>query len=457
MTTTTEQRTDRELDTPGGVLGFIRARRAEANAAEVDVLAGATAYAEQHPPESIHDAAVWPGTTGIGGETALVLAGEGAPLVAEFCVAELAATLGVSTESARLLIGHGLELKYRLPRLQVRVRAKQVPVWRARRIAEQTMSLTQEAAAFVDAQVAGFAHKIGHSAVDRLVEEAKARFMPERAEADAEAAAQRRHVTFHHDQVSLEGTTWVEAELDLADALDLDAAITERAEQLRLAGCEEPLDVRRAMAAGDLARHQLALDLDADLDHADVDQPQETPRERRRARRQVVLHVHLSEGALTGSTHSEVARVENHRRLVTAEQVRTWCAHPDAQVTVKPVIDLAEHLHVGAYEVPDRLAEQTELRDHTCAFPWCERPARVCEKDHVIPHARGGPTCTENLAPLCKRHHRLKTHHSGWSYTVLEPGTYLWTSPYGYQFLRDHTGTLDVTREPSRDRQPPDH
>ena len=96
---------------------------------------------------------------------------------------------------------------------------------------------------------------------------------------------------------------------------------------------------------------------------------------------------------------------------------------------MKPVIDLAEHIHVGAYEVPDRLAEQTQLRDHTCAFPWCERPARACEKDHVIPHARGGPTCTENLAPLCKRHHRLKTHHCGWTYTVLEPGTYLWTSP----------------------------
>jgi hypothetical protein len=26
--------------------------------------------------------------------------------------------------------------------------------------------------------------------------------------------------------------------------------------------------------------------------------------------------------------------------LVTAEQVRTWCGHPDAQVVVKPVLDL---------------------------------------------------------------------------------------------------------------------
>ncbi len=56
--------------------------------------------------------------------------------------------------------------------------------------------------------------------------------------------------------------------------------------------------------------------------------------------------------------------------------------------------------------------------------------------------------------PLCRRHHRLKTHHSGWGYTVLEPGCYLWSSPHGYQFLRDHRGTTDVTRD--RTSHPPD-
>ncbi len=28
---------------------------------------------------------------------------------------------------------------------------------------------------------------------------------------------------------------------------------------------------------------------------------------------------------------------------------------------------------------------------------------------------------------------------------MFEDGRYLWTSPHGYQYLRDHTGTLDVT------------
>ena len=120
-------------------------------------------------------------------------------------------------------------------------------------------------------------------------------------------------------------------------------------------------------------------------------------------------------------------------------------------MVVKPVIDLAEHIHVEAYEVPERLQEQVDLRDHTCVFPWCTRPARKADHDHVIPYEQGGTTSSDNIAPLCRRHHRLKTHGT-WRYTMIEPGTFLWTSPHGYQFLRDHHGTLDVTR----DRHPPD-
>ncbi len=120
---------------------------------------------------------------------------------------------------------------------------------------------------------------------------------------------------------------------------------------------------------------------------------------------------------------------------------------------MKPVIDLNEHLSGTAYETPDRLVEQSALVDETCVFPWCTRPARRTDCDHVIPHADGGPTCSCNIARLCRRHHRLKTHKT-WTYAVLERGSYLWTSPHGYQFLRDRDGTLDVTprdaREPSR-------
>jgi hypothetical protein len=141
---------------------------------------------------------------------------------------------------------------------------------------------------------------------------------------------------------------------------------------------------------------------------------------------------------------THLARVDNTRSFVDADQVRAWCATPGTTITVRPVLDLADHLSSTAYETPDRLAEQATHVDGSCVFPWCTRPARSDDCDHVVPHAEGGPTCSCNIARLCRRHHRLKTH-TAWHYDVLERGSYLWTSPHGLRFLRDREGTRDVT------------
>ena len=60
-------------------------------------------------------------------------------------------------------------------------------------------------------------------------------------------------------QVSFEGTVWAEAEVDLADALDLDTALSAGAARLADLGSAASLDVRRSEALGAMARHQLAV------------------------------------------------------------------------------------------------------------------------------------------------------------------------------------------------------
>jgi hypothetical protein len=465
-----------QLDSAAQVMEFVRTRQAVEERADRDVFLGVIAWAEQHPPESIVDAARMQVANFSGPmDTEVPLAGEGAPLVAEFCIAELAAGLGRTTYWGREIVADGLEVKYRLPRLFARVcnagepvaKPSGLPVWQARRIAARTRALTQEAAAWVDRQVAAYAHKVGPAQLERLVEEAIARFMPEVAKRQRDESADQRKFDVHHDNVTFNGTSRIDGELDLADALDLDAALQREAENLKAAGCEAGLDARRAMAAGHIARRQLALDLAAARDdEKDIDEGVEpsasAPTTRKGAKpRQVVLHVHISEQALRshgrGGADFHLARVENHNQGVTADQVRDWCANPDTVVTVKPVLDVDQRVHVGAYEIPDRLHDQAAERDFTCVFPWCNLPARRCDTDHVIAHADGGPTATDNLAPLCRSHHRLKTR-SPWGYTVLEPGSYLWTSPHGYQYLRDHTGTLDVSADRRyRAQHPPDH
>ena len=66
------------------------------------------------------------------------------------------------------------------------------------------------------------------------------------------------------------------------------------------------------------------------------------------------------------------------------------------------------------YYIPAALKRMVEARHPYCSVPWCAVPARVCEKDHIEPFnhqdpENGGLTVMENLHPLCKRHHQLKT------------------------------------------------
>ena len=428
--------TTADLDSRAGVLAGVRAARRAELVATADQLRFAAGWASMHSVDSLDEAAA----SAVFAETVVPIAGPGAPLVGEFCVAQFSAAMGLPTEVGRELLGEAVELEHRLPRVWRRVMRHELPAWRARRIARQTMALSEVAAEFVDRQVAGVAHTIGPTATERLIDAAIAQLMPETAEELRRQAADGRHFTVDHRQLSFTGTSRVYGELDLADALDLDAAVTARAAVLKELGSPDSLDARRAAAVGEIARADLTLDLTLDLTTADPS----------RVRRKTVLYLHLHRDALTGD--SVVGRVENTGggtgTLVTADQIRDWCGNPFAHVVVKPVIDLEEHVHVGSYEVPDRLAEQVKLRDAWCVFPWCTRPARSSDCDHIVPHAEGGATCDCNLAPLCRRHHRLKTHAPGWRYTGIDPGTYLWSSPYGYQLLRDHTGTRDATHDP---------
>jgi hypothetical protein len=155
-----------------GLLASIRTARAAEDRAAADLLDLAARWADLHPPESIHHAAAF---TAAGCEHEEPIAGDGCPGVAEFCVAELGAVLGMSTVSAKRLIGHALELRHRLPRLWGQVQSGAVAPWRARTVAEATIhttpTLTLEAAGWVDAQVAAVAGRIGPAQLDRLVAE----------------------------------------------------------------------------------------------------------------------------------------------------------------------------------------------------------------------------------------------------------------------------------------------
>ena len=185
MTTIAQRRVP---DDTSGVLAALRGEQTLIDAAEARRLRLVVAWAAQHSTDSIA------GPVSAWTEQPVVIAGEGAPEVAEFCVPELAVTLAISHDSAARFLGDAVELAYRLPRLYARVLAGELRVWKARRIAQTTTVLSPTAATFVDTHVAATAATIGVAALDRLVGEAITRHDPDLAEEHRLAAAGQRRL-----------------------------------------------------------------------------------------------------------------------------------------------------------------------------------------------------------------------------------------------------------------------
>ncbi len=168
------------------LLDTLRADEATVRAAEVRKIRTAIEWAVAHEVLSLDDASFHAGF----GEHGLTLAGPGAPLVGENAVTELSVALGLSTEGGRRLLGAALEVRYRLPRLWEAVVSGRCPWWRAKLVAEATMTLCEEGAEHVDVHVNGFTHAVSGAQLDRIVATALARWQPEEAEAKRRAAAE---------------------------------------------------------------------------------------------------------------------------------------------------------------------------------------------------------------------------------------------------------------------------
>ncbi len=374
-------------------------------------------------------------------DTGLPLAGDGAPLVSEFALMELCATLERSLDSGREYVGKIIECAWRLPNIRALVEAGRVPIWKALQVADLTRSLTSDAAGFVDRNLSLILATCTWTQIHRCVNEAIDRHDPITAEERRKKAADARGVFLDEGlwEHATDGTGTLTAVLDLADLKDVNTALARRAKLMGELGCAESPQVRRSIAMGEMARADLLLDLEV----VDPDTGEVT---RVVTGRRVELMVHLTDAAITamGPGVHNIGRVGS--QPVSVEQVRQWCgADGDTRITIRPVIDLAEHVPVDSYEIPDRLKARVQLRDHTCRAPHCTRPSERCDTDHATPHAKGGLTCPCNLVPLCRRHHRAKTA-AAWSYTVVQPGIYLWTGPSGQQWLVDHTGTTNLGR-----------
>jgi hypothetical protein len=229
----------------------------------------------------------------------------------------------------------------------------------------------------------------------------------------------------------------------------LDAA----ARTARAAGDDRTLDQLRADGLTDLVLHRACPAGDAALDGTGCCV------ERRRPDAQVVVTVPLSTligldeqpahlggyGPVDATTARALAAGGVWRRLVT-----------------DPLSGAVLDLGRTRYRPTAALAEHVRARDRTCVRPGCSAPAESCDLDHTVGFhpppgadpAEGGRTSADNLGPLCRRDHRLKTD-SGFALRQVAPGRFEWITPTGQRYLVEPG--LDPDPVPTRqDVGPPD-
>ncbi|GAB6986378.1 DUF222 domain-containing protein [Nocardioides pyridinolyticus] len=171
------------------------------------------------------------------------IAGDGAPWVDESAVAEFALALGMKHETGIRYVGDAIELRYRLPRIWRRVMAGEVAVFKARKIAQDTRTLSMDAAAAVDRHLALIARRRSWAEIERQITRARAEYDPEEAERRRIAAAEKRCIEVHYRGISPDGAVPITGYASLADALAFDQFLTATAATLDPA---LPLDVRRS-------------------------------------------------------------------------------------------------------------------------------------------------------------------------------------------------------------------
>ena len=413
------------LLTPNALIARVREVDRLRRAADLELLELAVAWADAHPDPNEHPEAVItsgrvePATLdALGHERDEPDMWRGIPGIAWDAAAALGTALGRSTGSAERLTRDGLILRHRLPRHWAMVQAGSIEAFRARRVADLVAGQPDDVCDYVDEHVAPFSATVGVVTLDRILDEALLTLHVDQVELDRLEALDARHVTVDESSINHTGVADMSARADWADLSAFDETVA--AVAAKLAQQDEAdglpatsLDVRRARALGILAEPARAQAL---LDGAPL------PRSTRRTD----LLLHLSTDALINRTF--LGRDGRLDKGLLADAVRDWCGRDDAALHVHPVIDLNAHEKTDSYTPTTGMRVRTEFRLPICIFPWCTRPARRCDKDHRVPYDEGGTTCDCNLAPLCRRHHRHKTHR-GFRYTIIEPGTWLWRTP----------------------------
>ncbi len=294
--------------------------------------------------------------------------------------------------------------------------------WKARKIAQATHHLSKAAAASVDAQLADRIGSCGWRAIESAVAQAIATYDPHLLETREKQGRDAWGVRLFHRGVGTDGgddwagTSHLEVTGDTLDLTAFHDLVCEQAAQLKALGDTDTLDVRKAKAVGVIANRQATLDLGTllgpdDQTPADPAQPVTSV-----AKTKLYLHLHLTD--LLGLEASDGTGFGTVERFgpATIARIKDWAGR--SRVTIQPVLDMSRADAVDAAR-PTRLDAGTgDPAGQALRVPVVHPGRKSLRLDHITPYDENGPpgqTRPEDLAALCRRHHRAKTFRR-WRY-----------------------------------------
>ena len=328
----------------------------------------------------------------------------------ESAAAEIGAALRLTRRAADIDLALALDLKQRLPRVWEALAAGKIDLRRARVIVSGTAHLSEETAREVVERIIEPATRLTTGQLNALIRRLCVQADPDDAANRYRDALEGRRVVV---EPSPEGT---------AHLLGLDLP-PDRVE----AAMRKISDLAQTLKTVDEVRtlDQIRADVLLDL--------LEGTRQAGGRRGTVDIHVDLTtlarltddpgELAGYGPVIADIARQVAERQ--PGAEWRWTLTHPDSGMVIengttrrRPTAGQRRHV---------------EAREHTCIFPGCRFAAVDCDLDHRQPWSERGPTRVDNLAPLCRHHHRVR-HHFGWTHRPLPNGDHVWTSRLGQTY-----------------------
>ncbi|BCI55888.1 hypothetical protein NIIDNTM18_51660 [Mycolicibacterium litorale] len=340
--------------------------------------------------------------------------------------AEVAAAMNLSPGIASALVADAEALDSRFPKVMAVLMAGETD-WRTVQIILKRTNLVRDPSvvAALDGRLSAGVGRWQSWSRKRVVDtvDAAVRALDPDAIRERESAEDKRHF----DVVPVgDGTAKVDGTLDAESAVIVD----ERIASLARGVCpQDPrtLDQRRADAVAAMAKG-LALACRCPA-CAGADTPTPTMGEACGAR--AVINVIADQFTVLGA--GDKPGYLAGFGVVDAEVVRRMAERATLRVLTPPSVTPEQ---MKRYQPTAAVERFVRMRDLTCRFPGCDRPAERCDLDHTIPFnhvdpSSGGHTVADNLKCLCRQHHRLKTFHDGWRDLQLPDGTVVWTSPTG--------------------------